>query len=559
MKIQLLLLATTCGCLWAITSNAQINVSFLKAGTTFTRPSADSTIFIPIVKRGGSGSFRVKAYLESSTLYSGAFSIVNFSQSLDSLRANDSTTYGARLTVRSNSADTSSGTLTLRITVVDSAQQVTADNRQAITTHTININRIPQPRITIPYSFRFAKTQKIQRTRNSQSVSIPIAATLGSYAGDSTYELKVVVDRLNTNLLAREFKIDFYPRKFPQLDPLDSSNNNVYVELSGDSSSLEDKQLTLKFEVYKNGILVPDTAHKLTPSEFRIAKVVNDTLRGFRYLAYVGTNFDLVDGTKAKNLFFATNVFLPPLKKYSMGMYLSLYGNRTMSRIDSLNFQERLTARRDDTSYYSFVRQGAVKTTTVSDNLGAYVNGLIKLGGASNPSNLIQLYLSPSMEFVWRRIEQTGEISRTLYKDTLIVRGPSDQLPRDQVTKLQTNQFAFNIGFAGFTLVHESKDICMRLFMTAGYSSLYYPGAGKKVNADGTTDSFDLLGAAYEKKWDMFFSGKLWITEAVTGITLQAEVTNNLRDPRPYYGVTLSKAFNFQNIGKIFQPIIARP
>jgi hypothetical protein len=559
MKIHFFLLAALCSCVWVMTSSAQINVSFLKSRTAFTRPLTDSSIFIPIVKFGGSGGFRVRAFLESSTLSSSSFSIADFSQLLDSLRVNDSTSYGVRLTVRSNGIDTSSGIMLLRIIVGDSAQQVTADNRQAITTHTVNITRIPQPFVRIPYSFRFGETQKIERTRNRQSITIPVVANPGGYAGDSTYELRVAVDRLNTNLLAREFKVDFFPRKFPQLDPLDSSNNNVHLELNGDSLSLEDKLVTLKFEVYKNGVLVTDTGNRLTAAEFKIGKFVNDTLKGFRYLAYVGTNFDLVDGSKAKNLFFATNVFLPPLKKKSMGMYLSLYGNRTMSRIDSLNFQERLTSRRDDTSYYSFVRQGSVKMTTVSDNLGAYVNGLIKLGGASNPSNLIQVYLSPSMEFVWRRIEQTGDISRTLTKDTLVVRGPSDQLPRDQVTKLQTNQFAFNIGFAGITLIHESKDICMRLFMTTGYSSLYYPGTAKKVNTDGTTDFFDVLGDPYEKKWDMFFSGKLWITEAVTGITLQAEVTNNLRQSRPYYGVTLSKAFNFQNIGKIFQPIIARP
>lgn len=56
----------------------------------------------------------------------------------------------------------------------------------------------------------------------------------------------------------------------------------------------------------------------------------------------------------------------------------------------------------------------------------------------------------------------------------------------------------------------------------------------------------------------LIFCGRAWITEPKTGITLQAEVTNRLKTPNPFYSVTLSKAFQLDKLAGFFSPITDR-
>jgi hypothetical protein len=63
----------------------------------------------------------------------------------------------------------------------------------------------------------------------------------------------------------------------------------------------------------------------------------------------------------------------------------------------------------------------------------------------------------------------------------------------------------------------------------------------------------------FRRQDDIGFTGRAWITEPKSGLTLQAEIVNTLIYPRPYYVVTLSKALGFQNLGSIFAPITSRP
>jgi hypothetical protein len=112
------------------------------------------------------------------------------------------------------------------------------------------------------------------------------------------------------------------------------------------------------------------------------------------------------------------------------------------------------------------------------------------------------------------------------------------------------NEYSFNVGALGFYLVHENKQISMRVYCSVGYSSNYYPQYSSESRTDQPKE--------YRRSSDMFFTGRAWITEGSTGLTLQAEITNTLINARPFYGVTLSKALNFKNIGTIFQPVTSR-
>ena len=398
------------------------------------------------------------------------------------------------------------------------------------------------------------KKPKIERLKEDKIYALHIDAKgLGALKLDSALEVKVVVDAEKTSIAKANYQIDYAEKFLYELDRKDSVNNPIYLSIAKDSLTDRDRILVLQTEVWKDGKKLELESLNKRRDTIAIKGIrLSDTLKAYSYLAYLGTNFDLVEGSRPNNLFFATNVFLPPYKGKGVGMYLSLYGNRTMSSVDTVSgirsFTRAVTL--SDSTYKLFTNQYDLTRTEVSDNLGSYISSMIRLGGASSGSNRIQMYFSPSLEFVWRRttsksvFRSTGSVDSTI--ETGIFSGRINELS-DATTKL--NEFVFNMGFFGLLVVHENEDISVRVHCTAGKSSTYRSNIGN-------SKASNYFASDYGTYNDWFFSGRAWITEPTTGITLQAEVTNNFNIARPYYGVTLSKAFNFKNLGNIFKPIV---
>lgn len=328
----------------------------------------------------------------------------------------------------------------------------------------------------------------------------------------------------------------------------------VYITMKADSLRDRNRELRLKIKVTdtmgKKQNPDDDASQQLLITV--LPSVSDDALDDYNYLIYVGTNFDLVDGIKAKNLFFATNIYLPPNKQNKrIGYYLSLYGNRTLSSIDS-SFNISKTTRikpLTDSTGLVYRSEGTLITSRVSDNIGAYTSMLINVGKASKPENTIRFFLAPSVEFIWRR-----NYTNTIFKPG----GTSDSTIQDINVRSETviptsnefisNEFVWTLG-PGFLLAHESDRISVRMHMSAGYTQSYLP---ERLSSSTNFSSYKRGGA------DIFFSGRAWITEAKSGITLQAEVTNSFGTPRPFYVVTLSKALDFKHIGSLFSPVVSR-
>jgi len=286
----------------------------------------------------------------------------------------------------------------------------------------------------------------------------------------------------------------------------------------------------------------------------------NDSIANFRYLAYIGTNFDLVDGIKAKNLFFASNIFVAPSNAETTGFYFSLYGNRTSTFRDSINnYRNReFKAIRTDASdnRYGVYETADLKLEGYSDNLGVYIAPLIRLW---RQKENFQLYYSPSTEFVWRRNVQNStwyniRESQPDYEASEISQYQSDiEVPLKYRASVANNVYDWNLGIIGFFLNHESDRMSIRLNMNTGPSWKYSTSITDRGSS--MTRGGGFVESTYEEDTDLFFSGKLWITERYTGITLEAEVTNYMDHTSPFYGVTLSKAIDFGKLASIFQPI----
>lgn len=364
----------------------------------------------------------------------------------------------------------------------------------------------------------------------------------------ATYKIFIEVDRSKTTLAESEYSIDC---KFTTINNLINGSNTIYLNIKGDSISDRQRKVILKL-IIKNGAANAEHQGAIKELEIIIDAAKKDYFEEYAFLSYVGTNFDLVDGIKAKNLFFATNVYIPPYKhdnKY--GVYFSLYGNRTMNDVDSssLNFQRSYTSL-NDTSHLTITTGRQMISSRVSDNIGAFISALIPLN--KNSTSDLKLYYAPSLEFVWRRSVITQTYGSIVSIDTALNQGliPGGLIPianRDKIER-RANEYAFNIGLFGLFMVLENKAISLRVNGSVGYASNY--------NIRGTSPMNNNL--LVERHPDMFFSGNAWITEPKTGLTLQAQITNSYKYSRPYFGVTLSKAFSLSDLGGIFSPITSR-
>jgi len=126
---------------------------------------------------------------------------------------------------------------------------------------------------------------------------------------------------------------------------------------------------------------------------------------------------------------------------------------------------------------------------------------------------------------------------------------------RDKST-VTNNIYDWNLALIGVFFNHESDRISIRLNMNTGPSWRYENSVSDRGSS--MTRGGGYIPPEYKKSTDSFFSGKVWITERYTGLTVQAEVTNNLKKTNPYYGVTLSKAIDFGKLSNIFKPISSR-
>lgn len=394
-------------------------------------------------------------------------------------------------------------------------------------------------------------------TKGGKDQIIPIKLKINQIKIDhpENYSLAVEVDQMNSTLSSGEYSFSYRKTLLSKL----GQEEKLYLTINKDTLPDRERTIVLNVKCYENasGNEFPNigTNKKMTitvePSDQKPKS------NGYEYLAYVGTNFDLVEGIQAKDLFFATNIYKSPehTDKKKVGFYLSIYGNRAFSQIDSSGTINRIVSIDSLTqdSYRVVRERRKIRNERSTDNLGAYISPLIKMNFLNSPSSDLKLYYSPSLEFVYRRtrskIDYLGESSLdsiTISGDINDFPGRVQNLPESK--SISYNEYSFNLGLVGLFLSLENERISVRVHGSVGYSSNYFAdfdnGFGNSV--------------ALKHSSDVFFTGRAWITEPVSGLTLQAEVTNSLINPRPFFVATLSKAFDFKDLGSIFSPISSR-
>jgi hypothetical protein len=294
----------------------------------------------------------------------------------------------------------------------------------------------------------------------------------------------------------------------------------------------------------------------------------SEPLHSYKYLGYLGTNFDLVDGIQAKNIFFATNIFVPERSKW--GFVLGVYGNRTLTKTDSSRqtiFLSKIVKINED-SVANYYDTALNVVTRVSDNIGINFLPLIPIRTISDGD--LKIYYAPQFEFIWRRtsLESAYIDNLNVRVDTIKRTYPSGVLfPLITPLSLKNsfNVYDVYLGLLGTLIRYENEDISIRINASVGLNLNYIPqGSSKSTFSTGASPVYPVL----EKAKRYFFYGRLWITEPLTGLTLGAELSNyfgnrivngaKVSNAQPYYNVTLSKAFNLKSLAGILNPLTTR-
>ncbi len=427
----------------------------------------------------------------------------------------------------------------------------TITSRILVTFFLIPILSFGQEHVNITFD---TTTVKLSRTNKDQIV--PVIVSIDSVAVESPerYELSIEVDN-STTLSTTEYDFKYKKIKLSEL----LKKEKLFITINKDTLPDRVRKVVLTIKIYKDGVI----ANLLNNGKDKTLSVLvspsTPDLKGYEYLGYLGTNFDLVEGIQTKDLFFAANILNSPERtiKKNVGFYLSIYGNRAISRSDSTSVIRTSSAPIDtisDNVIRVIEQTGRALETQTTDNLGAYISPLFQWPFKKRENSNTRLYLAPSLEFVYRRTRLTTSplnISRTDTISTSInpneIEG-RERRPRSTFGSSQTiNEYSFNAGI-GLFLAHENERISVRVHGSVGYASNYY---GDLIGADRNPLKVTQCN-------DIFFSGRAWITESVSGVTLQAEVTNSLFQPRPFFVATLSKAFDFKDLGSFFSPITKR-
>lgn len=423
-------------------------------------------------------------------------------------------------------------------------------------------------------SFKVKLNDIPEKIERSKTQKIIYALTLTTEVPDSNlfndYVISIEPDLNKSTLPQTEFEIDFKECTLNKL----SKKHDFYLTLFPNANFDVERniKIDIKISSTKDPKLdnIKNQADEISQT-ISIKSIESDTtLDQYNYLAYIGTNFDLVDGIKAKNLFFATNIYQLPIisdegKQTGMGFNFTIYGNRTLTITEEYGPREykykyeALPELKGMTRV--FTNQGDLSKSFVSDNLGAAFSPMLNINipkfgwlNLASRSRTLQIVYAPQFEFVWRRFSEATTYSNITAADTTVEslawNGSGTFILTNDSEVIYDNAYDFNAGIIGVFVSHETKDLSVRFQFNGGIS--------RRFQRDRGSDSV-VSYSDFKATGNIFFGARIWITEPTSGITLGAEMSNRIfKNYEPIYNVTLSKALNFKSLGSIFSPISSR-
>ncbi len=314
----------------------------------------------------------------------------------------------------------------------------------------------------------------------------------------------------------------------------------------------DDRIVLLKLKATdKNGKAIP-VYNENNSYRIYIKPLSKDTLEdaqknGYEFWLFTGTNIDLLDGVKLKELYFKGSYLInfknnDRFTRY--WMHLTFGKNRFFSDRDSLSrisfndivmspsSQDSITIAR---GYYNSFRQ------TVTDNIFSSVDILYNIEEWSSQRS--KLFLNAGFYIGLQTLRTTYE-NHSVIADTLTYERVPDSIyrfrPLAQESKIR--EFNYNLGI-GFTHILSTDKINVKTHFSTGLNAFTYPYARR---TEGISES-----VFYQNRRMLFVQLRAEATVLNPGISIGFETF--IREGQiPLFNISLTKVLDITQLSSLF-------
>jgi hypothetical protein len=400
----------------------------------------------------------------------------------------------------------------------------------------------------------FFKAPDTVKTSAEKQVTFTVILRAPNQTAFAGHKVELAVENSDFSIPAADV---FLPSdKTLSIDNTGESNEKAFTIIFNRHDK-DDRTINLRLNLYDA------TGNPVTSTDSRLKKTIYikpskaDTLsdaskNGYEFWLFTGTNLDLLDGVKAKELYFKGS-YLVNIKKNNTftkhWIYTTFGKNRYFSDKDSLGrvpFSEELPRAVPGDSItlvrgsYSSLRE------SVTDNIFTSFEYLNFISDFSSPTSKIFATLGFSLNL---QSIKTSYTNKNILSDTstFLRIADSSYVFRPLNLERKIKQFNYNLHF-GFTHILSTDAINIKTQLIAGINRFTYPYASVRNSTIDRT--------FYKNEQDVFFQLKIDATVLSPGISIGFEFFLR-RTEIPLFNVSLTKVLDIKQIGSLFGKVPA--
>jgi hypothetical protein len=292
-----------------------------------------------------------------------------------------------------------------------------------------------------------------------------------------------------------------------------------------------------------------------------------------------GSNFDLLDGVKAQNLYAGIYMFEKDIasifcKKNNLGFTGGVYESKSTSISTS---SDSGLIYRDGTSFlfdsagpspnlqgYRYYRDtGSFTTTTNVQSIGILFSPHLRLDRRRADDNGFHVFASAYFEMLWQRVTSSFDYSKTGRDTTYFASSPAEVAKQNyKESSLNADYRSQYIGLGLPFYLTESNAFTLYINDVFGVCNQQFSAiqANRPFNTKDSSNyllknnQLDNTFVETKKSWNPFYLLQFRLTEGTYGIVFAGEVRGLLlQDAKPVISLSLSKKFD---LGELVKTIV---
>jgi len=404
-----------------------------------------------------------------------------------------------------------------------------------------------------------------KQTKYSRPITIPIRVK-GNY--DSTANQLVFVN--TDSILTNHPHIDTVTITEDGWNAAKANNGEMNITTRITTTSVKD---TLK-EREVGYLVIPGQTQESAGSQEIILKQ-GLYLKDNPFWMEVGSNFDLLNGVQANNLYAGVLAFVKDIGKVTIrghtypisftgGVYESKSSSVSASSDSGIIYRNGSSYNSIPNKGYPFYRDtGSVKSTATVQSIGLFFEPLLLLTNKESKENGLHIYLSSYLEMLWQRVNTTFSYPSG-HTDTLYDQNIGSIYLHNY--KENTTSLDYRSHYFGFGLPIYIKEDAYTFYLNpvlgitnqqfvftqpSQYISDFIPDY--KINQ--SMDPNPLSNFETPKKpWNKFYIAQFRLTSEQYGVSFTGEVRGFiLRQSKPQISLSISKKFD---VGKLVSTIL---